>query len=315
MLIMKKVIILSIGCYLLSSALHAQTDTLWKKGGGAILNFNQTSLTNWAAGGESNLSTTLLTNFYSNYKNGTTTWDNSLTMNYGLITANNYADIRKNEDRIEFISKYGRYAFADDFYYSGLLNFLTQFAPGYDYVVDPEANTPLSKLMAPGYLTAAIGLDWNPGKGEKFSLFASPATGKFTFVMDQAIADTEVDTINHKNRFGVNTGDQFRAEFGASMIALLNTPIGTNTSFSSKLVLFNNYTDPIEEHRGNIDVDFQNNLNIKVSKYLATTLFVQVLYDHDIAIPTYDENDVQTGVGPKTQFKEVFGVGLSYKFE
>ena len=90
-----------------------QSDTTWKKGGGAILNFNQTSLTNWAAGGESNLSSTILTNFYANYKLGKTTWDNTLNMNYGLITANNYSDIRKNEDRIELNSK-----FADDFYYS-----------------------------------------------------------------------------------------------------------------------------------------------------------------------------------------------------
>ena len=308
--------LLLIACaFALGSAVHAQTDTPWKRGGGAILNFNQTALTNWAAGGESNLSTTILTNFYMNYKKGTTTWDNTLNMNYGLITANNYADIRKNEDRIELISKYGRYAFADDFYYSGLINFLTQFAPGYDYVADPNAATALSKLMAPGFLTAAIGLDWKPGKGEKFSVFASPATGKFTFVLDETIANTEVDTINNKNRFGVTTGESFRAEFGASMVAMLSTPIGKNTSLSSKLVLFNNYTNPIIEHRGNIDVDFQNNLNIKVSKYLATTIFVQVLYDHDIAIPTFDENNIQVGSSPKTQFKEVFGIGLSYKFE
>ena len=311
---MKK--IFTIACAIMvGTASFAQTDTLWNRGGGAILNFNQTSLTNWAAGGESNLSTTILTNFYMNYKKGTTTWDNTLNMNYGLITANNYADIRKNEDRIELISKYGQYAFADDFYYSGLINFLTQFAPGYDYVSDPDATTALSKLMAPGFLTAAIGLDWKPGKGEKFSLFASPATGKFTFVLDETIAATEVDTINGKNRFGVTTGESFRAEFGASMIAALNTPLGKNTSLSSRLVLFNNYTDPIAEHRGNIDVDLQNNLNIKLGKYLAATLFLQVLYDHDISIPTFDENDIQIGSGPKTQFKEVFGIGLSYKFE
>lgn len=313
---MKKMCTL-IAAIAINAAVFAQTDSTsnWKKGGGATLNFNQTSLTNWAAGGESNLSSTILTNFYANYKMGTTTLDNTLNMNYGLITANNYADIRKNEDRIELNSKYGRYAFADDFYYSALVNFLTQFAPGYDYLADPDALVPISKIMSPGYLTAAAGLDWKPGKGEKFSLFMSPATGKFTFVMDDTIASFEADTVNHKNRYGVTTGDNLRAEFGASLIAALNTSLGKNTSLSSKLTLFNNYTDPIADHRANIDVDLQNNLNIKVSKYIAATIFVQVLYDHDIAIPTYDENDVQIGTGPKTQFKEVFGIGLSYKFE
>ena len=293
-----------------ASLSFTQVDTTWKKGGGAILNFNQTSLTNWAGGGESNVSSTLLTNFYANYKLEKTTWDNTLNMNYGLITANNYADIRKNEDRIELNSKYGRYAFADDFYYSALVNFISQFTAGYDYLTDPEAIVPISEFLAPGYLMAAVGLDWKPS--DKFSLFLSPATGKYTFVIDKDISEFETDTINHKNRYGVDVGESLRAEFGASLIAALNTPLGENISFSSKLVLFNNYTDPIAEHKGNIDVDFQNNLNMKVSKYIAATLFLQVLYDHDIAISTFDEDDNIIGSGPKTQFKEVFGIGLSY---
>jgi hypothetical protein len=308
---MKKIFTLAL-MLSLATVGFSQTDTTWKKGGGAILNFNQTSLTNWAGGGESNLSSTLLTNFYANYKFKTSTWDNTLNMNYGLITANNYADVRKNEDRIELNSKYGRYAFAEDFYYSALVNFLSQFTAGYDYLNDPEAAIPISKLLSPGYITAALGLDWKPSP--KFSVFLSPATGKFSFVLDDEISNTLVDTANNKNRYGVDVGENLRAEFGASMVASLNTPLGKNTSLSSKLVLFNNFTDPITEHKGNIDVDFQNNLNIKVGKYIATTIFLQVLYDHDIAIATY-EDDVQVGTGPKTQFKEVFGIGLSYSFE
>lgn len=306
---MKKIITLSI-LIGISSLIFAQVDTTWKKGGGAILNFNQTSLTNWAGGGESNLSSTLLTNFYGNYKLGKTTWDNTLNMNYGLVTANNYKDIRKNEDRLELNSKYGKYAFADDFYYSALVNFLTQFTAGYDYLTDPEAAVPISKLMSPGYLTAAVGLDWKPS--DKFSVFLSPATGKFTFVIDEEISAYVSDTVNQKNRYGVAVGETLRAEFGASLVASLNTPLSSTISYSSKLVLFNNFTDPVAEHRGNIDVDFQNNLNMKVSKYFAASLFLQVLYDHDIAISTFDENDVIIGTGPKTQFKEVFGIGLSY---
>lgn len=306
---MKKFILLTL-CAGIVSAGYSQTDTTWTKGGGAILNFNQTSLTNWAAGGESNLSGTLLTNFFANYKLEKTTWDNTLNMNYGVITANNYDEIRKNEDRLELNSKYGQYAFANDFYYSALVNFLTQFAPGYDYLTDPTSSIPISKIMSPGYLTGAIGLDWKPDP--KFSLFLSPATGKFTFVLDDAISATIADTVNNKNRYGVDAGEKLRAEFGASMVASLTTPINENANFTSKLVLFNNFTDPVPEHRANIDVDFQNNLNMKLGKYLAATLFLQVLYDHDIAIPTYDENDLQIGSGPKTQFKEVFGLGFSY---
>jgi hypothetical protein len=309
---MKKILFSASSMILLSSLVYAQTDSTWKEGGGAILNFNQTSLTNWAAGGESNLSLALLTNFYANYKKDKTTWDNTLNLNYGLITANNYSDVRKNDERIELNSKYGRYAFLDHFYYSGLVNFISQFAEGYDYIADPDALTPISKLLSPGYLTAAAGLDWKPN--DKFSLFLSPATGKFTFVIDDDISNRLIDTANNKNLYGNIVGEAVRTEFGASMIASLATPLGANTTFNSKLTLFNNYTDPIEENRGNIDVDFQNNLNMKLNKFFAATLFLQLLYDHDISIPTFDENDVQTGVGPKTQIKEVFGLGFSYSF-
>lgn len=154
------------------------------------------------------------------------------------------------------------------------------------------------------------------GLETKWQIFTIPVTcnRQIYFVLDEDISTAITDTANNKNRYGVDAGENLRAEFGASMVAALNTPIGKNTSFSSKLVLFNNYTDPIAEHKGNIDVDFQNNINIKVSKYFATTIFLQVLYDHDIAIATY-EDGVQVGTGPKTQFKEVFGIGLSYSFQ
>lgn len=295
-----------------TASVHAQIDTTWKKGGGTILNFNQTSLTNWAAGGESNLALSMLTNFYANYKKEKTTWDNTLVMNYGLITANNYADLRKNDDRLELNSKYGQYAFLDHFYYSGLVNFISQFANGFDYITDPEATTPISKALSPGYLTAALGLDWKPN--DKFSLFLSPATGKMIFVIDDSISNKLVDTVNNKNLYGNIVGDKMRTEFGAMIIASLVTPIGKTTTYTSKLTLFNNYTDPIPEHRGNIDVDFQNTLAMKLNKFIAATIFLQVLYDHDITIPTFDENDIQIGAGPKTQFKEVFGLGFSYSF-
>jgi hypothetical protein len=287
------------------------TDTTWKKGGGAVLNFNQIGLSNWAAGGESALSTTLLTNFFANYKFDKTTWDNTLNLNYGLITANNYSDIRKNDDKIELNSKYGRYAFGK-FYYSALANFLTQFTDGFDYVTDPFAENPISTLLSPGYLTIALGMDYKPN--DKFSLFLSPATGKFTIVTDEVISNQIIDTANLKNRYGVNVGETLRSEFGASLIASLTTNLTENISEVGKLTLFNNFTNPIAENRDHIDVGFSNTIAMRVNKYITTSLFIELIYDHDVLIPTYDENDIQIGQGPKTQFKEVIGIGFSYNF-
>ncbi len=308
---MKKVFVLLFACISLTG-LSAQTDTTWTKGGAASLNFNQIGLTNWAAGGENAFSAQLLTAFFANYKKEKATWDNYLIANYGIITANDNQDIRKNDDRLELNSKYGQYAFGD-FYYSAMVNFLTQFTDGYDYFTSDQI--PISKLMAPGYMTAALGMDWKPN--DEFSLFLSPATGKFTFVLDDSIANagTYGNTAAVVDALGniITPGEQVRAEFGASMVALLNTNFTENISNSGRLTLFNNFTDPVKENRANIDVNFVNTLSVKATKFITISLYLEVIYDHDIAIPTYDENNLIIGEGPKTQFKEIFGVGFSYR--
>ena len=50
-------------------------------------------------------------------------------------------------------------------------------------------------------------------------------------------------------------------------------------------------------------------------KYISATVTTHLLYDHDIDIAV-DTNDdgITDKVGPRTQFKEVLGVGFSYKF-
>lgn len=290
----------------------AAADTTWKRGGAATLNFNQIGLTNWAAGGENAFSTQLITGFFANYHKDKMTWDNYLLANYGLITANNYKDIRKNDDRLELNSKYGQYAFGD-FYYAAQVNFLTQFTEGFDYLTSDVI--PISTFMAPGYLTGALGMDWKPN--EKFSLFLSPATGKFTFVANDSIADagTYGNTAAVYDELGalVTPGEKLRAEFGASLIATLTTNLTENISTQGRLTMFNNFTDPVAEQRGNIDVNFVNTISIKAGKFITLNVYVESIYDHDIKIPTYDENDNIIGSGPKTQLKEVFGIGLTYR--
>ena len=308
---MKKMM-LTLVAGLMTTCMFAQTDTSWTRGGSATLNFNQIGLTNWAAGGENAFSSQLLTGFFANYKKDKVTWDNYLIANYGLITANNYADIRKNDDRLELNSKYGQYAFGD-FYYAAQLNFLTQFTDGYDYLTSDVI--PISTIMAPGYLTGALGMDWKPN--DKFSLFLYPATGKFTFVLDDSIANAGTYGNNAAvyDELGalITPGEKMRAEFGASLIATLATTLSDNISTQGRLTLFNNFTDPVKENRGNIDVNFVNTFSMKAGKFITLSLYLESIYDHDIKIPTYDENDNVIGEGPKTQWKEVFGVGLTYR--
>jgi len=54
---------------------------------------------------------------------------------------------------------------------------------------------------------------------------------------------------------------------------------------------------------------------MKVNKYISTTLSTHLLYDDDIDIAVDTNNDgITDRFVPRTQFKEVLGVGFSYKF-
>ncbi|NJK96068.1 MAG: hypothetical protein HC905_15210 [Bacteroidales bacterium] len=53
-------------------------------------------------------------------------------------------------------------------------------------------------------------------------------------------------------------------------------------------------------------------ISMKVNKYISASLSTQLLYDDDI---TYKSKvgGIEIEKGPKIQFKEILGVGFSYK--
>lgn len=315
---MKKItlLLLIVASLALTSYSQNKTDSAgWYKGGFSALNFSQAGFSNWAQGGENSLALTALFGSYIKYKTKDHYWDNSIDLAYGLIKGESFDNIRKNEDKIDLTSTYGKHAFAK-FYYSGLFNLKTQFAPGYNY---PDDTTVVSRFMAPGYLSVAAGLTWKPVSW--FSVFLSPATGRFVFVLDQDLADIGafgVDSAEYDNNGNkTKDGKTIKPEFGSSLVALFEKEILTNVTLKSKLNLFNNYTDKRTENRKNIDVDWQTGLNLKVNEFLGASVFTHIIYDDDTQVPLFEEiNGVktQTGTGKRLQFKEVIGVGFSIKF-
>ncbi len=283
----------------------------WIKGGDLGLNFSQSSFTNWAAGGENALSLTAYTSVFSNYKKGENSWDNSLNLAYGVLQSGHTAP-RKNEDKIDFTSKYGRYAFLKHWYYSALVNAKTQFADGYNY---PDDSTVISRFAAPAYVLASLGLDYKTTDGT-FSLFISPATLKSTIVNDTRLANAgsygveaaEFDTAG----VVIKAGKKVRYEVGGYVRAQFKRDIAKNVNLATKLELFSNYLDNPQ----NIDVNWEVLVNMKINKFLTANIATQMIYDHDIPVPvTRKENGVEVmGTGPRLQFKEVLSLGLSYKF-
>lgn len=309
----KKVLSLAAIVLFGSSAIMAQEavkDTSWTTGGLIGANLSQVSLTNWAAGGLSSISGNGTINLFANMKKGKNSWDNNLDLAYGLLKQGDDGDVQKTDDRIDFATKYGREAWNPKWYYSALANFKTQFTEGLgadilgdngEILVDDPV---ISDILAPAYVLASLGLDYKPN--DNFSAFISPVTAKFTIVNDQDLANAGafgVEAAQYDDLGALlKEGENSRSEFGGYAKAMFAKDLMENVNFITKLDLFSNYEDPTF-----IDVNWDALISMKVNEYITTTLGTTVLYDHDIKILDSDGK-----VGPRTQFRQIFGVGFAY---
>jgi hypothetical protein len=278
----------------LSGIAQEEADTIkpWKFNGISSINFSQVSLSNWSAGGENSYAFNGILNLSANYSKDKNDWANTLDIGYGIQKQGDQ-DFRKTDDHIDFLSKYGRKV-SKSMFFSAMLNFKTQMSDGKRY--DPDTAT-ISRLFAPAYLQAALGIEYKPN--ETFYAVISPVAGKLTMVLD--------DTLSAQGAFGVDPGDKTRMELGGSVAIGVKAEIMKNVTFNSTLGLFSNY---IEDPQ-NIDVDWKVMINMKINDYLSANLNTQLLYDDNIA--SIDDKTGEPG-GAKVQFKEIFGVGLTYKF-
>ncbi len=274
------------------SAQDIQDTTYWKRVGQTSLNFSQVSLSNWVGGGKSSVSGIWLFDYNAVYEKDRLQWDNSLKAGYGLMKEGE-SQVIKNEDKLELNSKLGVKMNTENLLYSTYLNFLTQFAPGYKY---PDTSNKISDFLAPAYLTFATGLDYQPS--ESLSIFFTPLSAKFTIVADDMLSDA--------GAFGVEPGEKFRAELGATTKVEYKAAIMQNVDLSTSLSLFSNYFNNPQ----NIDVNWDAALNMKINDYLSASFTANLIYDHDILIPIDDQGNQ----GRRIQLKQILGVGISYRF-
>lgn len=293
-------------------SMNVDSTKFWDLGGVISINGQQVSLTNWSAGGNNSISVGGLVNIYAKYKKNKTSWDNNLELGYGVIKQGTNKKWWKNDDKIQFTSKYGRQALKN-WYYSALVDFRTQFVDGYNY---PNDSVYISRFMAPGYLLASIGMDYKPNKN--FSLFISPITGKFTFVNDENLARLGAFGVQKEISYYDSTASKLiitqkyqtrRAELGAYLKMQYQAKLMENITFQTVLELFTNYL----HNPQNVDVNWTTLTTFKVNKLISATLATQLIYDDDINV-LRNAGDKKGSIGPDLQFKQVLGLGFSYKF-
>lgn len=280
----------------------------WLTGGLANVNFSQSSFTYWQSGGQNAVGLNGLLSVYAKYKKDSNTWDNLLDLGYGVLRQGKGGGVIKTDDKIDFLSKFGRKA-VKHWYYSALVNFKTQFQPGFSY---PNDSVRISTFLAPAYVLGAVGMDYKPDN--HFSAFISPLTGRVTVVNDQRLADLGsfgVRAAEYDGDVLVRRGAKSRSEFGGYARLMYNRTLFSDQSISvlSKLDLFSNYMDEPSA----IDVSWETVIGFKVNRYIAATLTTHLLYDKDIDIQVERDGEMES-IGAKTQFKQVLGIGFSYQF-
>jgi hypothetical protein len=301
---MKNFLFLSIFIFIFG-VLNAQSDSTqvvsnWKTGGMVSLNASQISFTHWAAGGQNSISGNSYVNLFANYKKNKMTWDNTLDLGYGKMMqgVGEEAVFYKTDDKIDFASKYGQFAFKH-WYYSGLISFKSQFDQGFKTVADTVR---ISNFLAPAYLNISIGMDYKPN--DKLTLFLSPLSGKTTFVMDSLLSS--------QGAYGVTKNENVRHEFGGFIKIQYKANLMKNISYTTKLELFSNYLNNPQ----NFDVNWENLINMKINSFFSANLHITMLYDDDMKIK-YDSNHdgIDDREGAKLQLKQLFGIGITYKFQ
>lgn len=290
-------------------AIEKAPPSCWTKKNILGFDISEIAFVNWSAGGTNSVSGLLKGDFNRTYEKKLIKWVNELSVRYGMSKQDGI-EIRKTDDALRFNSTFGyRKNAENNWFHSAKLNFNTQFTNGYKY---PDKENPISRLFAPAYMFLGTGAE-NSTKNKDRVIYFSPFTYKATFVWDQTLAN--------KGAFGVEKatydedgnlltkGKRAKNELGILITNHYKKEIAKNVVFVNNLSLYSDYINNF----GNVDVDCDLALNLVVNQYVKANIGARILYDDDIKNKT-EVNGEQVMEGPKTQIKQVLGVGLTYAF-
>ena len=286
------------------------TVTHWKSKNSIGIDLNEMAFMNWSAGGNSSVSGLLKGNFVRRYSDEKIKWNNELIIRYG-VNMQDGLGLRKTDDALQFNSTFGhRKDSLSNWYTSAKLNFNTQFTDGYAY---PNTEITISKPFAPAYFFLGIGTEY-VNKDKKIVLYLSPLTSKSTLVLDQRLADQGafgvVKAVYDSNGNLLLHGRKSKNELGVLVTAMHKKEVMKNVMLENRLSLYSDYINNF----GNIDVDWQLQMDLLVNKYVKANIGLHLLYDDDIKAKE-QINGEQVIVGPKLQLKQSLGVGFVYNFK
>ncbi|MCR9017148.1 DUF3078 domain-containing protein [Aquiflexum gelatinilyticum] len=274
----------------------------WEKGGNFNLSIQQVSLSNWNAGGSSNLAWNTALVLFGNYKKDKIIWDTKLNINVGFNRqAGRSYPSRKTNDNFIFITKYGR-ELTESWFLSTQLDARTQLLEGFRYFrpsgAELDSRSKLSDFLAPAYIQSSTGLNYRREfkNKDRISLIASPFTGRFTIVMD--------DSLSNAGAFGVVPGELVLPEAGLSFGSTTDIQLYENIRWRADLNLFTNF-----ESLGNFVVNLNSVVSMRVNKFITTRIETILIYDEKVFIQQ-DSGPPKQAIQLQNMFN--FGIGLDF---
>lgn len=274
----------------------------WTESASFQIGLNQTSLTNWAAGGYNTVTLAVGVDGQANYAKDLLSWNNRLQLNYAfLYSADKQGILQKSNDRI-YLESIAAYKTSDKskWNYTASLDFRSQFTDTPEkYEQDDEGKWKevglKSGFLSPGYVNLALGMEWRPV--EWFNVNISPLTGSVV---------TSTNKLLRKN-YGMPVKDEATGEyypalfqFGAQLKANAKATLNDKFIAETQLVVFTDYlSKPFVYNR----VNWDNKITWMATKFLNIGLSTWLIYDPIVVID---------GTMSKVQFKEFLSLSLTY---
>ncbi|MGB5944208.1 MAG: DUF3078 domain-containing protein [Leeuwenhoekiella sp.] len=282
----------------------------WRKVNKLGINLNESAFVNWNSGGSNSVSGQAILTEERNYRDKRMNWKNRLTAKYG-INSQEGRELRKTDDELQIVSDYGyRRDTLSNWFYSGRIDFRTQFTNGFRY---PNTENPISSFMAPGYLFTGIGAEYGK-RVDNLSLYFSPLTYKSTFVLDQELANRGAFGVRGAERDAdgniIREGENMRNELGILFNGKFKAEIFDNIVLNTIASLYTDYLNSF----GNVDVDWEMNLNFKVNSFVAATFGSHLRYDNDVKTTETNAEGDEVIRGPAVQWKQQLGIGVILDF-
>lgn len=283
--------------------------TYWEKTNKVGLDISQIAFVNWSVGGNNSVSGLIKGNFIRKYAKGNLNWHNELIIRYGLNSQEGQ-EVRKTDDALQLNSTFGyRKDPNSNWYYSAKFNFNTQFTNGYSY---PNTTEEISGPFSPAYIFLGVGSEYIK-KDIGLTAYFSPLTQKTTLVLNNDLANKGAfgveKAIFDENGNIIRGGKNSRTEVGILVTNQLKREIFKNILLDHRLTLYTDYLNDF----GNIDVDWQLQLELTVNQYVKANIGTHLIYDNDIKSQE-EVNGAIVERGPKIQLKQLLGLGFSYTF-